>query len=358
MEKSDLALLDLVPASIFVLDISSSGDITYAFFNKHASDTANFSLSDYLGLNATHLYHGEYGVFAFQKHTECYLQNQPIAYVAPLPLNGKLRSIRTRLVPIMDSHNRVTRIIGASNEVTAELELDGYREESRNIETELQEFFYLAAHDLRSPMKKVQQFSDILREDFHDMGDGKLELIDMIEKISVESMSMIQRILQHAETTRLKESIENISFPDLCYSIITTLDPTRHHKYRVDECSIFGDQTLIQAVLRNIVDNALKHNEPNVIELDIKAENARRGYIKMTVTDNGKGMLRADRLFKSTDGNRSNSGFGLLAIRKLIIKAGGDIYAKRPDKGSGLAVSVVLPGTVNYPESEDTQIST
>ena len=346
IKKYDLALLDLVPMPIFILDVSNNAEITYAFFNKSALDIANFSLKDYLGLNATHLYHGEYGELAFQKHTDCFLSAQPSKYVLPLPLNGKLRYIQTGLNPIMDSRGRVAQIIGASTEVNAEHEIEEIRRTSRNIEKELQEFIYLAAHDLRSPLKRIHMFADMLREDFEDLGDGKLELINLLEKISIESMSMIQSVLQHAETTGIEASIEEVNVLELFGGIISTLDPAEIHQCHVDDCSIYGDRVLIQTVLRNLVDNAFKHNAPNSIMLNVTAKNTLSGYFTMTVTDNGHGMCAPEKLFDTTDNNRSKSGFGLLAIRKLIKKAGGDIVADHGIDGTGLAVTATLPGKI------------
>jgi len=347
MNDSELALLDLVATPLFVLDASSDGELSYLFFNKAALDIAKFNLEDYLGLNAKNLYHSEYGEFAFQKHTECYLSAQAVTYILPLPLDGKLRSIRTHLTPRLNDSGQVTHIIGTSTEVTVEQDLNDIREESRGIEKELQEFFYLAAHDLRSPMKRIHMLADLLREDFQDLGDGKLEIINMLEKIAVESMSMIQRVLQHAETTGIEESVEDFSLPVLIDNILATLDPNKAHQYRIDDCSIIANKALIQAVLRNLVDNALNHNQPNTISLDVKAVNSKSGYFTLTVSDNGKGMDAPEKLFSNTDTDRSKSGFGLLAIRTLIKKAGGDIFAKKPDDGPGLAVTVMLPGNVS-----------
>lgn len=346
MNSSELALLDLVPTPIYILDVSSDENLIYSYLNEAALDFSNFSLSDIIGLSATSLFDGDLGELVSQKHKECYRLAQPTAYVLQLPLNGKLRTVKTRLMPILNTEGYVTQIIGASADITAERDLDQFRESSRGIENELQEFVYLAAHDLRSPMKKVQAFSDILREDFKDMGDGKLELIDMIEKISIDSLSMIERLLRHAETIGIKSSIEDFHLMDVTDRILAQLDPQEHHRWRADDCSIRGDVILVETFLRNLVDNALKHNSPNAVTLDVSAKNIKRGYITITITDNGKGVYAPENLFSQHEGVRSKSGFGLLAIRKLIKRAGGDIRAELPDSGEGLAVSVTLPGKI------------
>ncbi|MFK8082518.1 MAG: ATP-binding protein [Granulosicoccus sp.] len=349
LRDSDFALLDDVPTPLFVLESLNAGDVTYAFFNKVAIEISKFKLHDYVGLTAKKLYHGQYGEFAYEKHVECFITAQPSTYVLPLPLNGKLRSIRTCLMPIVDNNGQTRRIIGASTEITAEQELAKIRAESRDIEKELQEFIYLAAHDLRSPMKKAHIVADMLRDDFDDMDEEKLELIELLENVSVQSMEMIQTVLKHAETTAIEESIEHISLRDVCNGILQTLDPTNIHEYLIDsECSIHGDRVLIQTILRNLIDNTFKHNEPNSIVLDISVKNTKSGFFAMTVADNGCGMQAPEKLFRSTDVSRSKSGFGLLAIRNLIKRAGGDVFAEHADGDKGLAVKVTLPGTIAW----------
>jgi len=53
----------------------------------------------------------------------------------------------------------------------------------------------MAAHDLRTPMNNVKTMADMLRHDFQDMGDGKLELINMLERVAVKSTNLINDVL-------------------------------------------------------------------------------------------------------------------------------------------------------------------
>lgn len=346
MIDSQLELLDRIPIPIFVLELSNDGDVTYTFLNQIALSVAKFNLGDYVGCNAKQLYHGEFGVIAYDKHVECFQTAEPITYELMLPINGKLRSIRTNLMPIMDSDGLVVRVIGASTEITAESELEQMRGDSRVLQQELQEFIYLAAHDLRSPMKKVNMFADMLREDLEELGYEKLDLIDLLEKVSVESMSMIQKMLNHAEISAMEESIEHVHLPGAVAGIQAMLDPEKLHVCQVDDDTVHGDGVLIQTILRNLIDNSMKHNAPASTTLTVTAGSSKAGYFTMNISDNGQGMEKPEKLFKSIENDRSRSGFGLLAIRKLIKRAGGDIAADHCTDGPGLSVTVTLPGSI------------
>lgn len=347
MDVIDLAFLDNIPVSMFVLELASNGDPIYVAFNKTANDVSKFQPSDYVGRTAAQLFYGDYGERAYQYHLEAFRTAKTNVYELTLPLNGKLQQVRTHLVPTVDAEGQVVRILGTSIDITAERELKRMREQTQGIGKELQEFIYLAAHDLRSPMRQVIALADMLRDDFEDLGDGKLDVIDMLERVSIESLSMVKRVLQHAEISGIEESIESMKLRDVCNGLLTMLDPTKTHRSRIADCSIYGDRVLIQTILRNLVDNCFKHNAGACVSIDVDAKSTVQGFFLLTVTDNGKGMSEPGKLFENTETDRSQSGFGLLAIRKLVKVRGGDISAEHAATGTGLSVSVILPGTVN-----------
>jgi len=352
VDEQDIASLHDVPVPLFVIEPASNGDLIYVAFNTAALKATKFVTSDYLGLTARQLFHGEYGEHAYQQHLETYRTGMSTNYELSLPLNGKLQHVRTRLLPVLSNDGRVIRMIGAVTDMNAEIELERFRTQSKNMMRERQEFIYLAAHDLRGPMKKVRMLANILREDFKDMGDGKMEVIDMLEKVSSESIDMVKRVLDHAEISEMEETVEQVSLPEICKAILTTLDPDQKHKSQIDDCSIYGDRLLLNTVLRNLIENAIKHNANKSVLITVSAKNALKGNFTMSVSDDGQGMLYPRRLFESTHANRSKSGFGLLAIRKLIKNRGGDISSDAAANGAGLCITMTLPGTVSF-DSKD-----
>jgi light-regulated signal transduction histidine kinase (bacteriophytochrome) len=138
-----------------------------------------------------------------------------------LPIDGEVRSFRTHLKPTFDPNGNVTRLIGTSEDISAEEELKTLRLRTQTVSKELEEFMYMAAHDLRGPMRSVHILADFLREDFSDLGDGKLDLIDKLENISVQANSMLDEVLEHAEITGTQESMETFNLSELCNDILS-----------------------------------------------------------------------------------------------------------------------------------------
>lgn len=346
MNISELELLDDISSLIFVLKPDSNDDLTYVAFNRAALDVFKLKLTDILGFTAIHVYQGVHGQYDYDQHLKSHKSGKAISYELLLPVEGEVRSFRTHLKPTFDIHGNVVYLIGTSEDITAENELKALRLRTKNVSKELEEFIYMAAHDLRSPMRSVHILADFLREDFSDLGDGKLDLIDKLENVSVQAISMLDEILQHAEITGTQESMETFNLSDLCNDILDMLDPNELNERCIDDTAIHADRVATQIVVRNLIDNALKHNPDSSVSLQIKTESMGAGFFAVTVKDNGQGMINPKLLFGSSDTPRSKSGFGLLAVRNLIKTRGGQIFSDAPEKGTGLSVTFTLPGTI------------
>lgn len=346
MNTSELELLDDISSLIFVLKPVGNDDLVYVAFNKAALELFKLKRSDILGFNALHVYQGEHGQYAYDQHLKSLRSGKAISYELSIPIEGEIRSFRTHLKPTFDSHGNVTYLIGTYEDISAEEELMALRLRTKNVSRELEEFIYMAAHDLRSPMRSVHILADFLREGFSDLGDGKLDLIDKLENVSVQAISMLDEVLQHAEITGTQESMETFNFCDLCNDILDMLDPNQQSERNIDNVAIRGDRVAMQIIMRNLIDNSLKHNPNSSLSLQITTESKGEGFFTVMVKDNGQGMINPKMLFGSDDTPRSKSGFGLLAVRNLIKTRGGTVFSDAPEKGTGLSVTFTLPGTI------------
>lgn len=113
---------------------------------------------------------------------------------------------------------------------------------------------------------------------------------------------------------------------------------------------IRGDATLLQAALRNLVGNALKHGAPGQIEISIQLQGAEAA---LTVSDDGRGIPAAERetvqqrFHRGTSADfhdaNSGSGLGLSIVRRIVELHGGRLRLDDGPGGKGLSVSISLP---------------
>lgn len=336
--------LDQISAPVFVLEISAEGVPVYAAFNTHALQMSGRPLSDYIGRTAEEVYPQAFGRTAFARHCEVVARAAPVTYQVELPVGDLIRTVRTTLRPELDEKGRVLRLYGTSKDMTVEKQALEAKIQFDTLSSEMEQFVALAAHDLRAPMRHMATLADMLREDFNDMGDGKIELIDMMENIAMKSMDLISDVLSHAEigTTGPIETV--FSFPALCQDICDVIDPQSQHVITTSSATVNSDRTAMQIALRNVTENALKHGEREQLTINIAVQQGLPGMIEVTLTDNGRGF--SDAALKVMNGGRFQvgSGYGLFGVKRLISARGGTLVARNLPEGHGAVVRFSLPG--------------
>ncbi len=340
-------LLDAVAAPVFVLDVEPSGRIVYSGYNRTALAIAGFALADVLGRTVEEVFAGRMGQVAYARHQQVARSAETSVYEVDLPMADRVRHMRTTMTPLLDAQGKVTRLVGTFTDITAENVINQARAGAEVLSTEIEEFISLAAHDLRSPIRRVQAIAGMLRADFEDLGDGKLELIDMLEKVAVKTSELIVDVLEHARATGLQEEErQEFDFGDLCADLSVMLDPLGEHAINHPGGSVAADRAALQIVLRNLMDNALKHSGRERVELEISLGAASPDMLEVSVTDNGKGFAKPALDLLAGGKLRPDSGFGLAGIRRLVASRGGHIEIEAADEAHGARVRATLPGRI------------
>ncbi|MGQ7848215.1 ATP-binding protein [Granulosicoccus sp. 3-233] len=347
MDHHDAELLNGVETPVFVLESDSRGLPVFASFNDAACRLVNFSAEQALGKTAEEVYQGELGKVIFQRHVSVMQSGEAKTFELQFPIEGRIRHIRTHLKPVTSDSGEVARIIGTVKEVTAEYELQDERSRTMSVTRELEAFISLAAHDLRSPLRNVKALSGMLQDGFTDLGDGKLQVIQKLDQVANQALVLISDVLDHAEATGATESVERFELDVLCRDILIMLDPTGRHVVTIDSRSVHADKTATQIVLRNLIDNAIKHNAGKPIALHVSATTLYEGFFQITVSDDGVGFDESTVRFLNGAEQRPGNGYGLLGIRSLLKSRGGSLNAEAPMSGRGAVVRFALPGTLD-----------
>ncbi len=292
------------------------------------------------------MYPGTFGEIAYNHHCEVLTLGKPRTYELTLPLGGTNRSVRTHLKPALDDQGRVSRLIGTSQDISAEYGVRTAQASSVMLNTELEEFVSLAAHDLRSPIRNVHALANMLREDLPDLAGPQLLILNKLETVAEKAMVLISDVLNHTQATGASQSIEDFELSALCRDITQMLDPIGALRIKVDELWLFGDKIATQIVLRNLIDNALKHNEEQSLTLSVSAKMAGPENYQITIADDGVGFPDPTIAFLEGAAYRQENGFGLLGVSRLVKARHGTITAENASDGTGAVVILTLPGKV------------
>jgi len=200
-------------------------------------------------------------------------------------------------------------------------------------------------------MRQITMLLDMLRDGFEDHNDGKVEIIKMLDDVSANAKTLITDLLAQAQVTDLEPKLSTFGLRDLCSRVMVMLDPTGAHDVQADNVRLTADETALQNVLRNLVDNAFRHSGDALKKLTISATAIGSDVIEFSVRDYGTGF-QGDAAALLEEGKlRKGADFGLLGVRRLINARGGTITARSPEAGPGALVKFSLPGKIEAADS-------
>lgn len=344
MTRGDLVQLDCIDVPVIVLEQDALGIPCYRHINAKGLELYGDTLGDFLGKSAAQVFPGEDGRKTLRHHIECFLTGKPVDYNVSVVTSQMQREYRIQLMPQIGADGAVLRVLGTGHDITEAQDAQQIKQGLDHAQTE--QFVTLAAHDLRTPMRNIRNLTAMLRENFEDRGDGKVELIDMLEDVATKSSTLISEILQYSLTTRTKASVCSFALSELCADIDAILNPQNEHDIQWPDAILETDRMVVQVVIRNLVDNAIKYGARDRLTIDIStwAEDSRR--VGFAVEDNGQGMTNPGIAFLNSGQMHADSGYGLLSIRRLLTARQGSISARHGPKGKGTRVVFKLPGVL------------
>ena len=221
---------------------------------------------------------------------------------------------------------------------------------------ELEAFSYSISHDLRAPLRAINGFAAILREEHAERlsSDGD-ELLMKIETNASKMAQLIDGLLDFSRLARAESLSTEVDMGALARAVAAELagEPdTRKVDIAVGTLPpVVGDEAMLRQVWANLISNAIKFSAPHAaprIEIGGESRDAERVY---HVRDNGVGfdMTYAEKLFGVFNRlHRADEfpgvGVGLALTRRIVTRHGGRIWAESRD-GEGAVFHFALPAS-------------
>jgi len=220
--------------------------------------------------------------------------------------------------------------------------LNGLNKELKELNATKDKFFSIIAHDLRNPFNTILGLSDMLLINFKNYEPGKIQKsISDIKDASRHTYDLLENLLIWARSQTGILEFKPVVF-NLCNRIADTIDllagQAKKKNIRIlstveGDCFVTGDLNMIDAVLRNLITNAIKFT-PKDGQVVVSVKQSASHY-DVSVRDTGVGIANENiqKLFriegkyarKGTDQERG-SGLGLILCKEFIEKHGGSIW--------------------------------
>jgi signal transduction histidine kinase len=221
---------------------------------------------------------------------------------------------------------------------------------------ELEAFSYSVSHDLRTPLRHISGFAQLLRQCREGkQDDEERELLQRIIEAARRMGKLIDDLLQFSRMAKVDLVGAPIDLRELVSEVIRDLEPEMQERKIVLNSGplpcVHADPALLRQVFMNLISNALKYTRTRpVAQIDIGCQDGANEVI-CYVRDNGVGFdaRYADKLFGvfqrlHSDKEFEGTGIGLANARRIVMRHGGRIWAEsRPGQGACFYFSLPKP---------------
>jgi PAS domain S-box-containing protein len=267
-------------------------------------------------------------------------------------------------------HDESGNIIGYSK-VTRDLterkksddRMKAYAEDVALRNKQLEEFAYIASHDLQEPLRKIQTFADILRMKIDDKESVQLN-VDKITGAAHRMSVLIKDVLKYSQLSATDNLFEETDLNDVVGEVLGDFELQIQEK-NVDVVvatlpMIKGIPVQLHQLFGNLVSNAIKFSDKQNPKINITAQRVSGStiggahvpdptahYVKISVVDNGIGFSpeyaeHVFKLFKRLNNFSTGTGIGLALCKKIVENHHGAIYAES-EADRGATFHVYLP---------------
>lgn len=229
-------------------------------------------------------------------------------------------------------------------ERTAELVRSNEALERSNLE--LQQFAYVAAHDLQTPLRSVMSFAQLVFDQYHGRLDGLADVwLDQLQRSAQRMSELIKDLLAYSRVDSLGSAFRPTDTRQLFAEVVAALDAVIRESGATvtsgELPEVMADRSQLAQVLQNLIANAVKYHGDKVPEVHVWAERQEGGWL-FSVSDNGIGIAEKhhEHIFEifhrlHTQQEYPGTGIGLAVCRRVVHRHGGRIWVEsEPGKGS------------------------
>lgn len=340
-------------AIVAITDIK--GTITYV--NKKFCEISKYSPEELIGQNHRIINSGFHPKEFFRKMYRT-IGNGKVwrAQIRNRAKDGSIYWVDTTIVPLTNREGKLTRYLAIrfdiSEQKKTEEELIKALLDVEQSNSELEQFAYIASHDLQEPLRMIGSYSQLLTRRYKGQLDAKADQYISYITEGVERMqTLIMDLLQYSRTATNKEDLKPVDLNTVMEEVLTDLKVAvegSHAQIKAGSLpTLKASHTQLRQLFQNLIGNAIKFrgNEAPVIE--VRANEEVEQWL-FSIKDNGIGIDPefSERIFmifqRLNDRDQyPGTGIGLAVCKKIVERHGGKIWIEsEAGKGSDFLFTI------------------
>lgn|GEM_PF-5421105 len=295
------------------------------------------------------------------------LKDLPVhgAFAFPVLQNNKVTAVleffaRESLAPD-ESVLLVVQSIGvqlaqAAERINTLQQLEDRAQDLERSNRELQEFAYVASHDLKSPLRAILHLAQwIIEDEENQLSEQSTNDLQSLMTRAEGMSRLLDDLLAYSRVGRKAYETLQLDLNKIVTEILETIDKPADFQIHIKGSlpSLLAPPVPIRLVMQNLIENAVKHHDHQTGCVTVSAEETPTEVI-LLIADDGPGISPADRekifeifvtLASSDEKKKDSSGMGLALVRKTVEVYGGKIRVDCPDSSRGTTFRVEWPKT-------------
>lgn len=339
--------LESISDAFYVLD----SNWCFTYINTEAERQLNISAAETLGQNIWCAFPGSYDSEIGQRYRQSMQDNQASHFES---FYEPLQSwFEVHAYPSDEGLAVYFRNVSERHATQEQLQRTMLELERSN--RELEEFAFVASHDLQEPLRKIQTFSERLVKRSDSLGDEGRDYLQRMTSAAARMQALIIDLLDYSRVNTRGQPLQQLELDELLDQVLqdleTSLEQIGAQIQRAPLPPVRGDASQLRRVLQNLLSNALKFRRAEQQPLiRIYAEQSGDSWV-LCIADNGIGFDEKylDRIFnpfQRLHGREAyvGTGIGLAIVKKIVERHGASITASSAP-GVGSTFRITFPPT-------------